>query len=46
MTPEERAVQVLVSYLTGRGAELALTIEEHCVNMASDLEAENLLVSE
>lgn len=46
MTPEERAAQTLVAYLTGRGAELPLTIEEHCANMASDLKDANLLVTE
>lgn len=46
MTPEERAKEVLIAYLTGRGAELALPVEDHCANMASDLADANLLIAE
>ncbi len=43
MTIKEQVIQVLMNYFTGRGSTEALPLEEHCANMATDLETAGLL---
>jgi len=43
MANRDDAETVIVNYFTGRGAELALPLEDHASNIVDDLEAQNLL---
>lgn len=45
MTAEQAAAKVIYDYFTGRGAELALPLEDHAANIASDLKDKGILIT-